>query len=596
MTEEKTQTEVHTWDAKTLNEQPKNISKTLFRHQRKSVYDMEKLEKKEGFIFEKRRPGYFGGEHRLVGSFGLQCDPVGYGKTLSMVTLISRDKMEWNTNEKHKTHQTYNDIMYRREVVTEYVRVNSTIIICSLSCVSQWVGELSNSDLSVVVIKRRVDIEKYTIVADIDVILVTATMYNSFMDKHSPFRRSAVAWKRLIFDEPAQVKISAIRRGCFGFVWLVTATPEGIRYCQPNGSWIGESVKNMERHCLRGYFVIKNPNEFVEMSFEMPKTYFRDYVCWQPLVRYLNGIVPVEINRMLQAGDIQGAIEKIGGSTASHRDIISIIRKRKEMDLRFLKFKLETWRNHLQHNTSDLSDSQIRLKIKHFSGRCGDLMNQIDKLEEDNYKKILDTNCPICLDDVQNGLMEPLCGNIFCGECLLKWCVNNKNCPICRSEIKPTDLIHITETRHESKSQDDGKKPQTKLECIRKIFIRCFEDNKKSSVIVASQYIGMYKKIQSILSDLNISWCEIHGHVASREKNIKKFKTGTTNVIFLSHLESTAGVNLTEATDVILYNEMPLALRSQIIGRANRVGRKDSLTVHTLFVDNGFGAPLVELN
>jgi SNF2 family DNA or RNA helicase len=58
-------------------------------------------------------------------------------------------------------------------------------------------------------------------------------------------------------------------------------------------------------------------------------------------------------------------------------------------------------------------------------------------------------------------------------------------------------------------------------------------------------------------------------------------------VIFITNLESTAGVNLQSASDIILYNDMPPSIREQIIGRANRIGRVGQVTVHTLRVDRG---------
>ena len=59
------------------------------------------------------------------------------------------------------------------------------------------------------------------------------------------------------------------------------------------------------------------------------------------------------------------------------------------------------------------------------------------------------------------------------------------------------------------------------------------------------------------------------------------------DVVDLRHIRSPfrfngAGINLEMATDIILYHEMPLAIREQVIGRALRIGRKEDLTVHNL--------------
>ena len=67
-----------------------------------------------------------------------------------------------------------------------------------------------------------------------------------------------------------------------------------------------------------------------------------------------------------------------------------------------------------------------------------------------------------------------------------------------------------------------------------------------------------------------------------REKNIYAFKTGEINVLFLNSKNNGAGINLQEATDIILYHKMNENLETQILGRANRIGRDIELKVHHL--------------
>ena len=60
------------------------------------------------------------------------------------------------------------------------------------------------------------------------------------------------------------------------------------------------------------------------------------------------------------------------------------------------------------------------------------------------------------------------------------------------------------------------------------------------------------------------------------------FKDGKVPVIFLNSNIECAGLNLQETTDIILYHKMNTDIESQILGRANRIGRKISLNVHHL--------------
>ena len=86
------------------------------------------------------------------------------------------------------------------------------------------------------------------------------------------------------------------------------------------------------------------------------------------------------------------------------------------------------------------------------------------------------------------------------------------------------------------------------------------------------------------MNENNIKFVEIKGSIKARENNLEKFKTGKINVIFLNSNYNGAGINLTEATDIILYHEMDSGTQNQILGRANRIGRIQPLSVHHLQV------------
>ena len=66
------------------------------------------------------------------------------------------------------------------------------------------------------------------------------------------------------------------------------------------------------------------------------------------------------------------------------------------------------------------------------------------------------------------------------------------------------------------------------------------------------------------------------------KKNIRLFKEGKVRVLFLNSNYNGAGINLQESTDIILYHDMNEDMKKQIIGRANRIGRKLQLSVHYL--------------
>ena len=80
----------------------------------------------------------------------------------------------------------------------------------------------------------------------------------------------------------------------------------------------------------------------------------------------------------------------------------------------------------------------------------------------------------------------------------------------------------------------------------------------------------------------NIKFIEIKGGISQRERNIKSFKNGDINVIFLNSRFNGSGINLQECSDIIIYHEMGKNMINQVLGRANRIGRQKPLNVHYL--------------
>ena len=79
-----------------------------------------------------------------------------------------------------------------------------------------------------------------------------------------------------------------------------------------------------------------------------------------------------------------------------------------------------------------------------------------------------------------------------------------------------------------------------------------------------------------------ISNAHIKGSIKTREINLERYRNGNIQVIFLNASYNGSGLNLQETTDIILFHEMPTNNLSQILGRANRIGRKIPLNVHHL--------------
>ena len=170
------------------------------------------------------------------------------------------------------------------------------------------------------------------------------------------------------------------------------------------------------------------------------------------------------------------------------------------------------------------------------------------------------------------------CQNIMCGSCILEWKKTQSSCPLCRSHMTADCLTYIKK-KHESPSHEKTcSRRKTKPETIMDII----NNNKSGKFIVFSNYSESFPHIHRVLQENNVSFKELQGQTGTRNKTIKQFKQGNIRVMFLNSKNNGAGINLQEATDIILYHQLDKDLETQVVGRANRIGRKQELFVHQL--------------
>ena len=195
--------------------QPPGLNVKLFPHQLASIYKMEQLETSK--IIET---DYYVKHTRM----GINCDLTGYGKTLAMIGLLVRDKMEWDLTFPHVHETVTSDSrgLIKTYTTKRYDKLPSNLILVTQSIFGQWEKELQKSTLTYTTIVSTKDVENLQ-VDKFDVVLVSPSFYNKIAVIHEK-----CAWKRFIFDEPGHLKISGMQNIQAGFYWFMTATPLSI--------------------------------------------------------------------------------------------------------------------------------------------------------------------------------------------------------------------------------------------------------------------------------------------------------------------------------------------------------------------------------
>lgn len=534
--------------------QPPNLKINLYPHQLKIVAKMEEIEQSK-LICVKRN-------QFTATEIAINADIKGYGKTLSMISLILRDKMDWFINEPHEveTVENFCDGKVKNIKKRYYKRINTTIVLCDDFTVNHWLDEFSYTPLKVQEITdfkslNSIDVEMF------DTVICTPNVFNKLIHKYENY-----AWKRFIFDEPCSVRVPSMKNIVSGFTWLITSTPYDIRlkhkYCVNSFMY---SIFG-DRSCTRflEYIIIKNDDEYVRQSFIMPITRNIYHNCFSGVYKAVNGLVNERINNMIEAGNIEGAIQALGGEKTDN--IVELAKKNKNIELIEIRERIRVLK----------SRGEEENLLKWINAETV-LINQLTEIEN-RFNNVLNGNCSICYEKFKEPVVEPFCQNIFCGSCIFKWLKTNQNCPFCRKEIDLKQLIYIaTKEDKQEKKIDVCTKEDKILELI--------NSGTDKKFVIYSSWNETFTLIRSVLDSRNIPYLELKGEPNNKFEKMQKFKKGQINVAFLNSRNETAGINIQETTDLILYHKLSDGDYQQILEKANRIGRTKHLTVHHLVLD-----------
>ena len=537
--------------------QPENLRKNLYPHQLRNVYRMEEMERTKKVIWENE------GERIIIEtSIGILADDTGYGKTVCVVACVLRDKMSWSGPDYvQKVIETPVKSYVTTTSFYSYPKNDVTLVLVSPSILSQWVDEFSYTDLRVGVVKNKKQALELR-ASEYHVVIVISTHFRPFIQRYS-----GISWKRFVYDEPGQNHVPKMSRVLAGFTWLISATPYDIRgsYRQRSG-FLQELTRENRFNSIVKYIQVRNTPEDLQKSFEMPPPNHAYHICRSNIHKALRGLVSQSISDMIKGGNILGAIQALGGTHVSTMpELIQLVLAKKQDELKDVRYHLHRW-----------EEKKDPGKVELWRNRENNILYQISELEQ-RVKDMIGGLCPICFDHIKNPVMEPGCKNMFCSACLLEWMREHKNCPMCRGNVLAKDLVFIGEQKYEEeKISEFPSKTEVMVELIR--------TKPTGKFIIYSAYEDSFQGIRGMLDQLAIPFIEVSGTADQRAKKLEKFREQV-NVAFLNSKQDSAGINMQEATDIIVYHEMSPNILQQIIGRANRIGRKGSVTIHHLKID-----------
>lgn len=579
-------------------EQNEKIRLPLKKHQLAGICKAYKMEQEEKIYHndEINENSYY----EITTNVGIIGEKVGYGKTITALAIIAHSPINslkinnsslksYNTQVKIK--QT--DVIKNAAIIsniqkydTELIRskyINTTLVIVPRGPVyTQWVKSIQNdTKLSVLLlddiriikkIERPNDnnierIKKYF--ERFDLVLIKNTTLRKFMNymEHNSF--FIKYWARVIVDEAHDILMS-IGNISFLYKWLISATYTNllnIRYCvNANIYLIRELIKNELNHIL-----IKSKDSFIKKSFDLPPIIEKTYKC--KMLNRLSAIRPYlsrsQIER-LNASDLLGIMREIGGNVATENGIIECFTNKLNKDLHNKKCE----KNMIEYMA--LSDEEKEQRYESINKVITSLESKIEDLTV-RISNISDKNCAICLDNLTNPLILN-CTHSYCASCIMMWIRTNKKCPECRKEIDISDTTFITNNTITSPID------KSKIKSKENTLIDIINNKQDGKFLIFSKIENGFANIINNLNNHDISYTEIKGTTSCMNNILERFRKGDVKVILLNTNYAGSGIDISFATDVIIYHSMNNE-RTQAIGRAHRVGRTTPLYVHTLLYE-----------
>lgn len=515
--------------------QPSGVHVELFPHQLKSIEDMDRLEQQ--------------GEVALTTNMfidtrvGLLSDMPGYGKTLSMLGLIDRTKHEELPAQyaDEKVKQPHDYVKMHRVEMLKMMR--ASLILVNVSIISQWISELDRTNLKYTYVSKPSEIEEKDL-HDYDVVLVSNNVYNMFATVYKKF-----CWKRFVIDEPVSFKLSMDPTHA-RFYWLITGTPNEL-YLKRRTGFLNDLLPDSESTDVFGYIILRNDDQLVKSSYEMPVTQNTHYKCCGNIAALFEGLLPDHLIEKIEAYNVSGVMDDLNESDDTIPSIIDQFRARKQKRMA-----------ELRRDQSIRACERIQLLETHMS-----------LFEERLSKYVLLQKCIVCDEHLKQPTLLSCCQNIFCDQCV------STECPICRDYQFTRCPVNCSECFDE-KDQFPDEEPQRMHKVAQMMNIVGDASNKK--ILIFSNYNETFNVIKKRLDDRKLHYLELKGTKEKRDNTIDLYKTGNVNILLLNTIHSGAGLNLQETTDIILFHRIHEYQKIQVIGRANRIGRKVPLNVHYL--------------
>lgn len=548
---------------------------------------------------------------------GIIADKVGSGKSYVVLGIIATDSIP---NQSVARNVSYgNGHLCLQAKSPKLIDKNINIIVIPHILQKQWCQyiELFSKKIKYYVVNKHkslVNLER-----DIDnynILLVTGTFYKFV---RGIFYLNNWRARRIFYDEVDSTNTPCAHYLNACFIWFVTASYKNVlfplqkihydrrninnSYVLSHGISNNVFVKKLFMDMIKvmgdvelqalDKIVLRNSDEFVNKSFELPEITQNIIRCRSPIeVDILSGVVSRDIINSLNAGDLKTAMSFIQSCNLDTE--VNIINKA----LDELKNKLknisirETAVRQYVYSSDEQRESAINRVVEE-RNKCENKVQLMQSRIKENKL------CIICYNEAINKCISKCCQNTYCLECISKWLIVSNFCPLCKFPVsihKDFYIVHNDNNLSDGETcmkeeeeyyknklpgDDDYTKTKNKFENLTRIISN---RNKTNKFLIFSDFEQSFGRMTPYLDMTGLKYAHIKG--ISVNETLRKYRSDELDALLVNSRNYGSGLNLENTTDIILFHKFENQLEKQIIGRAQRPGRKTSLNVWYLLNEN----------
>lgn len=285
-----------------------------------------------------------------------------------------------------------------------------------------------------------------------------------------------------------------------------------------------------------------------------------------------------------------------------------------EMLMNFFNIFIENknYINELQINMNNYTNSIISCNQLEINNKLLEVTEKNiteNKLKIDlMYNRLKDNDCcPVCyklFSEITNNniyISSTCCNNKICGECIDEWYnLDKTSCIFCNTEcVNKESLLFYDKnteecnTKQQNVNEDLIKNDEVTFllkEHNKNSFLNKFISdlqNEDKKVIIFSDYSNIFKYIEELCIKNNINHVDLDkGNIKDIDISVNEYKYGNAKILLSNSTLFGCGMNFENSTHIIFVHKMTKDMENQVIGRAQRMGRKSVLEIIYLEYEN----------